>query len=240
MNEKLTATARVEVTLLVPAARWDPDSPASQIHRDASREAVGLVGAILRGDSRSGHGVRIIGDPRVTVVTAEQMPPNDEIKEKWAAKPAAAAAYSESGDIDDDRLNAKAMDRANRSIRFAYVNHAGFFGIRHAVPQGITWRATEHHPEAQWIMRAWDLDKDGWRDFALRDCAFEHFDVGKAQGNIANAATNLWSIGVAVPNIRRSADAAIEQMRAAYAAVGGKLSDRQEWPTDAADDDIPI
>lgn len=60
------------------------------------------------------------------------------------------------------------------TLEFIYVNHRGEKLRRRAVPlgSGLEFKATAYHPEAQWILRAFDLDKQEVRDFALRDCDF--------------------------------------------------------------------
>ncbi|OCC05084.1 hypothetical protein BA190_09215 [Labrys sp. WJW] len=56
-----------------------------------------------------------------------------------------------------------------RAITFTYMNWRGEVGERNAVPISIHYGATEWHPEPQWLMRAFDLDKQAERDFALKD-----------------------------------------------------------------------
>ena len=58
-------------------------------------------------------------------------------------------------------------------LTFTYKNWRGETGIRRAVPNHMWYGRTEHHPEAQWFMNAWDVDKQALRDFAVLDCAFE-------------------------------------------------------------------
>lgn len=57
-------------------------------------------------------------------------------------------------------------------IAFIYTNWRGEKALRHATPRQVVFKATEHHPTPQWIMVAWDRDKDAVRDFALKDCDF--------------------------------------------------------------------
>jgi len=58
------------------------------------------------------------------------------------------------------------------TIRMLYQNHKGILSIRTITPREIAWRSTEHHPEEQFILTAWDHDKSAIRDFALKDCDF--------------------------------------------------------------------
>ena len=57
-------------------------------------------------------------------------------------------------------------------VRFAYTNYRGEPSIRNAVPKRLWYGATQYHPDDQWIMTAWDIDKQQDRDFALSDCDF--------------------------------------------------------------------
>lgn len=68
------------------------------------------------------------------------------------------------------------------AVTFCYTNWRGETATRRAVPIGLAWRATEHHPEPQWIMRALDLDKNAPRDFALKDCDFRALSLSAMRG----------------------------------------------------------
>lgn len=59
-----------------------------------------------------------------------------------------------------------------RVIYFIYTNYKGVTRTRAAVPEKIEYKATPHHCEEQWIMTAYDIDKEAYRDFALQDCCF--------------------------------------------------------------------
>lgn len=53
---------------------------------------------------------------------------------------------------------------------FDYVNHRGEKGERRVRPTvPIYFGSTEFHKEEQWLMEAWDLDKNAVRVFALKD-----------------------------------------------------------------------
>lgn len=58
-----------------------------------------------------------------------------------------------------------------KSIKMIYKNYKGIISIRHIIPvnEGISWRKTIYHPEEQWIIQAYDIDKKEIRDFALKD-----------------------------------------------------------------------
>lgn len=52
---------------------------------------------------------------------------------------------------------------------FTYRNHRGEVARRRVLPTSIRFAATEWHPEPQWLMDAWDLDRQAERAFAMRD-----------------------------------------------------------------------
>lgn len=47
------------------------------------------------------------------------------------------------------------------------TNWKGVTGERTIVPRAIWFGATEWHPEPQWLLAAWDVEKDALRDFSL-------------------------------------------------------------------------
>jgi hypothetical protein len=60
---------------------------------------------------------------------------------------------------------------SKRAIVIDYTNHRGERGLRRVVPDegGLHYEMTEWHPERQWILYAFDLDKGARRGFALKD-----------------------------------------------------------------------
>lgn len=54
-------------------------------------------------------------------------------------------------------------------LEFDYVNWKGKKGHRSVEIQGIFYGSTDYHPEPQWILEAYDLDKRESRDFAMKD-----------------------------------------------------------------------
>lgn len=48
-----------------------------------------------------------------------------------------------------------------------YTNHRGETKIRHIRPIRIYFGSTAWHPEPQWIMEVWDMDKQGTREYSL-------------------------------------------------------------------------
>lgn len=59
--------------------------------------------------------------------------------------------------------------RANIFIGFDYVNWKGEFGYREVKVDEILFGSTDYHKEEQWLMKAWDLNKQAERIFAMKD-----------------------------------------------------------------------
>lgn len=54
-------------------------------------------------------------------------------------------------------------------IGILYTNYRGETSQRQIVPAALWWGATSWHPEPQWVIDAYDLDKGATRSFAVRD-----------------------------------------------------------------------
>lgn len=50
-----------------------------------------------------------------------------------------------------------------------YRNYRGEEAVRQIVPRRVWFGSTEHHPEPQWLLDAFDLEKQADRTFAMRD-----------------------------------------------------------------------
>lgn len=57
----------------------------------------------------------------------------------------------------------------SEAVRIDYVNYRGERGLRRIVPFQLYFGEVEWHPGEQWILDAWDLDKDAIRSFAIID-----------------------------------------------------------------------
>jgi hypothetical protein len=58
-------------------------------------------------------------------------------------------------------------------LRFVYTNWHGERSTRSVgTPLEIRFGTTKHHPDPQWLLDAFDLDKAAHRTFALKDCDF--------------------------------------------------------------------
>lgn len=58
-----------------------------------------------------------------------------------------------------------------KAVQVDYTNWRGEKGTRTIVPESIYFGSTEWHPEKQWLLRAYDVEKQAYRDFALKDIA---------------------------------------------------------------------
>ncbi|OHV73363.1 hypothetical protein [Ensifer sp. LCM 4579] len=54
-------------------------------------------------------------------------------------------------------------------LTFVYRNWRGEIATRKAVPLRLEFASTEWHPEAQWLLIAWDIEKRATRSFAIKD-----------------------------------------------------------------------
>jgi predicted DNA-binding transcriptional regulator YafY len=54
-------------------------------------------------------------------------------------------------------------------IKVRYKNGRGEVGTRDIIPLEVIYGSTEWHKEEQWFMKAWDLIKNDYRIYALRD-----------------------------------------------------------------------
>jgi predicted DNA-binding transcriptional regulator YafY len=56
-----------------------------------------------------------------------------------------------------------------KPLKFKYKNWEGKTAVRKVRPTEIWYGKTQWHPKKQWLLRAWDLDKDAERNFAVQD-----------------------------------------------------------------------
>ena len=85
-------------------------------------------------------------------------------------KPAARAPFLHVDDDGGAHLKAREWPGFNNPpLRFGYTNYRGEAGIRRVQMPHLYWGSTDWHPEPGWLMRAWDVDKQVWRDFAVAD-----------------------------------------------------------------------
>lgn len=56
-----------------------------------------------------------------------------------------------------------------KAVRILYTNYRGETDLRSIVPKGIFYGSTEWHKESQWLLEAFDIQKDADRHFAMKD-----------------------------------------------------------------------
>lgn len=56
-----------------------------------------------------------------------------------------------------------------KQIKILYTNWQGITSYRNIIPQNIEFKSTKWHKEEQWILNAFDIDKQADRGFALKD-----------------------------------------------------------------------
>jgi hypothetical protein len=54
-------------------------------------------------------------------------------------------------------------------ITFTYTNYKGETSVRTAKFVSISYGSTEYHPEPQFLIAGYDLDKKGLRGYAVKD-----------------------------------------------------------------------
>ena len=54
-------------------------------------------------------------------------------------------------------------------IKVTYTNWRGETGERTIIPIALIWDSTEWHPEPQWLLKCYDVDRVAERLYALKD-----------------------------------------------------------------------
>lgn len=58
----------------------------------------------------------------------------------------------------------------NQSLSFTYKNYRGEVATRAVIPQTVWYGLSPFHDDKpQWFLKAYDLDKQAFRDFAMAD-----------------------------------------------------------------------
>lgn len=59
--------------------------------------------------------------------------------------------------------------RPEEMVTIIYTNYRGETAERQIVPAKLWFGSTEYHPEKQWLLDAFDVDKNAERTFAVKD-----------------------------------------------------------------------
>ena len=54
-------------------------------------------------------------------------------------------------------------------VKILYTNWKGETKYRNIIPINVEFKSTEWHKEEQWILNAFDIDKQANRGFAIKD-----------------------------------------------------------------------
>lgn len=65
-------------------------------------------------------------------------------------------------------IDAVAVNSAGK-VKIDYTNYRGERGFRFIVPMTMYFSCTTFHPERQWLLDAWDCEKETYRTFAVKD-----------------------------------------------------------------------
>lgn len=57
----------------------------------------------------------------------------------------------------------------NHAVKVIYTNWRGETAERTVIPIEIWWGATEWHPGEQWLLKVWDIERQSYRHYALKD-----------------------------------------------------------------------
>lgn len=57
----------------------------------------------------------------------------------------------------------------DKIVTILYTNWKGKTSLRQIIPVEVKWESSEWHPELQWILSAWDVEKGDYRSFAMKD-----------------------------------------------------------------------
>ena len=57
----------------------------------------------------------------------------------------------------------------NKIVVINYTNWKGVTALRRIIPKKIFFGSTEWHKEEQWLLEAFDVDKNADRSFAVKD-----------------------------------------------------------------------
>ncbi len=59
--------------------------------------------------------------------------------------------------------------KEKQQIKILYTNYKGETKVRTIIQKSLQFLSTEWHPEEQWCLIAYDLEKDAERTFACKD-----------------------------------------------------------------------
>ncbi len=54
-------------------------------------------------------------------------------------------------------------------IKVGYTNYRGETAVRTIIPIKFYFGSTEYHPQEQWLLEVWDVERDAMRVYAAKD-----------------------------------------------------------------------
>lgn len=67
----------------------------------------------------------------------------------------------------DNQQCSESLTYGNK-VKITYTNWKGETGDRTIKPIALWSGSTEYHPEEQWLLHAWDYEKQDFRQFAMK------------------------------------------------------------------------
>ena len=67
-------------------------------------------------------------------------------------------------------------EKPKKTIKLRYLNYKGEIAWRHVLPIRIRFGNSKWHGESLWLLKAFDLDRNAEREFALKD--IQDWDFG--------------------------------------------------------------
>ena len=61
------------------------------------------------------------------------------------------------------------MVEDKKVVHIVYTNYKGETGVRKILPKELKFGSSDYHPEPQWLLTAFDVDKQAERTFAVKD-----------------------------------------------------------------------
>lgn len=58
------------------------------------------------------------------------------------------------------------------SIKVKYTNYRGETRVREIIPLNVLFKSTRYHPELQYMLECFDVEKNEIRIYSLKDCNF--------------------------------------------------------------------
>jgi predicted DNA-binding transcriptional regulator YafY len=78
-------------------------------------------------------------------------------------------AHPAAADASTPHVPGGALEFDPTTIVIDYTNYRGERARRRILPNRLWFGAADWHPEPQWILDAWDIQKGAIRSFAMRD-----------------------------------------------------------------------